>query len=109
MVGDFPPAAFGDDGTARDYARFAFEAYQNRGSGLVETAVNQVTSGLQDFATDFLNNLINGTEAETPVNAATPSIVNIANQGIVTGANNGNTQAEPPAAGSQNSGGTGGA
>lgn len=109
LIGDFPPAFLGDDGTARDYARFAYETYQNRGSGLVETAVNQVTSGLTDFATDFLNNLINGGEVETPVNSATPAIVNIANQGIVTGANNNNTQAEPPTAGTQNSGGTGGA
>lgn len=108
LIGDFPPAFLGDDATADDYARFAYETYTTRGSGLIETATSQITAGLTEWLSSGLNELING-PAETPTNGGTPSIVNIANQGTVTGANNSNTQASPPTAGTQNSSGTGGA
>jgi hypothetical protein len=107
LIGDFPPAFLGDDASAEDYIRFLRETYVTQGSGLIETAKNQIQNGIRDAV---FNALGIGGDTDTPTNGGTPSIVNIANQGTVTGANNNNTQGSPPPAGEQNNGnGTGGA
>lgn len=75
--------------------------------GIVDSTIDAATDGITDAVLGALG-LGNSGDTATPTDGATPSMVNIANQGIVTGANNTNTQATPPNAGAQ-SGGTGGA
>lgn len=66
---------------------------------IIDSAKNQIQDGLTNAVLDALGL---GGNTDTPTNASTPSIVNIANQGTVTGANS-STQAEnPPNAGTQN-------
>lgn len=66
---------------------------------IIDSAKNQIQDGLTNAVLDALGL---GGNTNTPTNASTPSIVNIANQGTVTGANS-STQAEnPPNAGTQN-------
>ena len=65
---------------------------------IIDSAKNQIKDGLTNAV---LGALGLGGDTNTPTNASTPSIVNIANQGTVTGANS-STQAEnPPNAGTQ--------
>ena len=65
---------------------------------IIDSAKNQIKDGLTNAV---LGALGLGGDTDTPTNASTPSIVNIANQGTVTGANS-STQAEnPPNAGAQ--------
>ncbi len=65
---------------------------------VIDSAKNQIQDGLTNAV---LGALGLGGDTDTPTNASTPSIVNIANQGTVTGANS-STQAEnPPNAGAQ--------
>ena len=65
---------------------------------VIDSAKNQIQDGLTNAV---LGALGLGGDTNTPTNASTPSIVNIANQGTVTGANS-STQAEnPPNAGTQ--------
>lgn len=65
---------------------------------IIDSAKNQIQDGLTNAVLDALGL---GGNTDTPTNASTPSIVNIANQGTVTGANS-STQAEnPPNAGTQ--------
>lgn len=65
---------------------------------IIDSAKNQIQDGLTNAVLDALGL---GGNTNTPTNASTPSIVNIANQGTVTGANS-STQAEnPPNAGTQ--------
>ena len=67
-------------------------------------AKNQIQDGLTNAVLDALGL---GGDTDTPTNASTPSIVNIANQGVVTGANSAPAvpdegESTPSNAGSQN-------
>jgi hypothetical protein len=106
LFGPFPPRNPFDEDSISDFIGSAYSIYDNA-EGIVDSVFDAAQAGLTEAV---LNALGLGGDTDTPTNGATPSIVNIANQGIVTGANNNNTQGSPPPAGSQNNGnGTGGA
>ena len=65
---------------------------------IIDSAKNQIQNGLTNAVLDALG--LRG-DTDTPTNASTPSIVNIANQGTVTGANSSTQAADPPNAGAQ--------
>ena len=65
---------------------------------IIDSAKNQIKDGLTNAV---LGALGLGGDTDTPTNASTPSIVNIANQGTVTGANSSTQAADPPNAGAQ--------
>jgi len=66
---------------------------------IIDSAKNQIKDGLTNAVLDALGL---GGDTDTPTNASTPSIVNIANQGTVTGANSSTQAPDPPNAGAQN-------
>jgi hypothetical protein len=71
---------------------------------VIDSAKNQIQDGLTNAVLDALGL---GGDTDTPTNASTPSIVNIANQGVVTGANSAPAvpdegESTPSNAGSQN-------
>ena len=99
---------FADGDFNRDDVQAAYELYKNS-----DNIVDSAKKAIKDAAKEaVMNKLFGGGETDTsalfPTDAATPAMINIANQGIVTGANN--NQTTPPAsnAGTQ-SGGSGGA
>jgi len=65
---------------------------------IIDSAKNQIQDGLTNAV---LGALGLGGDTDTPTNASTPSIVNIANQGTVTGANSSTQAEDPPNAGAQ--------
>ena len=65
---------------------------------VIDSAKNQIQDGLTNAV---LGALGLGGDTDTPTNASTPSIVNIANQGTVTGANSSTQAEDPPNAGAQ--------
>ena len=65
---------------------------------IIDSAKNQIKDGLTNAV---LGALGLGGNTDTPTNASTPSIVNIANQGTVTGANSSTQAQNPPNAGTQ--------
>jgi hypothetical protein len=65
---------------------------------VIDSAKIQIKDGLTNAV---LGALGLGGDTDTPTNASTPSIVNIANQGTVTGANSSTQAPDPPNAGAQ--------
>jgi len=65
---------------------------------IIDSAKNQIKDGITNAVLDALGL---GGDTDTPTNASTPSIVNIANQGTVTGANSSTQAPDPPNAGAQ--------
>jgi hypothetical protein len=99
--GPYPPGGSSIGG--RDIIRTASEIYNDGGKGIISSAKKAVTEGIKDAV---LGALFGGKDKDTsaifPTNGSTPAMVNIANQGKVTGANNNNTSATPaPVAGKQ--------
>lgn len=99
---------FVDGDISRDDVQAAYELYKNS-----DNIVDSAKKAIKDAAKEaVMNKLFGGGETDTsalfPTDAASPAMINIANQGIVTGANNNQTTPAASNAGAQ-SGGSGGA
>ena len=100
--GPYPPGGGFDNFT--DFTRTASEIYNDGGKGIISSAKKAVTEGIKNAV---LGALGIGGDTNTPTNASSPSMVNIANQGVVTGANSAPAvpdegESTPSNAGSQN-------
>ena len=92
---------FVDGDFNRDDIQAAYELYKNS-----DNIVDSAKKAIKDAAKEaVMNKLFGGGETDTsalfPTDAATPAMINIANQGIVTGANNNQTTPAASNAGSQ--------
>jgi len=71
-----------------DFTRTGYEIYKDGGTSLIASTEAYVKAGLTQAV---LGALGLGSDADIPTNQSTPDMVNIANQGIVTAANNNQT------------------
>ena len=95
--------SLGGDGSLLDKARTVGKLYDGGLDTIKDSAKKAVKEGIKDAV---LGKLFGGPDTDTsaifPTEGSTPAMVNIANQGKVTGANNNNTSATPaPVAGKQ--------
>ena len=95
--------SLGGDGSLLDKARTVGKLYDGGLDTIKDSAKKAVKEGIKDAV---LGKLFGGPDTDTsaifPTEGSTPAMVNIANQGVVTGANNNNTSATPaPVAGKQ--------